>query len=701
MSQALRYRFTNAAQWSAGLLGGASPNAGVGFSPAPAWSVGTVLLASAGAAAAFGPEGIAFWNDGARLLWQAEPDLPVPASRRVPAELALATHLTAGRVQLWACDSWNKLYAYVRDGFVLRFEVELDVERVIDIAGDGDDGVWVLANVGEAAFAMHVDCSGCVGERVPMPARCGLPLGIAWTGRRLVLLDAGGTALTWIDPSRPDAAMHVSIGVKRPGGVASMIASDTLRVVVAGIDAPPFGGAAWVVTCDAKGGLLGSFELAEAPVDLACCGSALVVTTRSAVWRFGIDAADMPRRSEATASFVTPALQSQPTDGRAPWQRAEVQALLPEGSMVELSFAGTDDASTLDKARAVFSDASLVPAVQRQRLDALLQWSTPLRFEHIAGTTADATTTSMLPLHQLKSRWLWVAVDVIAAPGSATPRIDSLDVLHPDESLMQYLPTIYRRQGEEPDDFLRTLVAALDASVGSLDKRIATLGKLLDPRDAPESWLDAEARWLGIPWDDTLELDAKRALLGAAPKLLEQRGTRAGLQVLLDALLPSGRVSIVDVGVDHGFVLLAAPGSKGSCLPALLSGWPCDAMVLNAKACIGMGRLGSAALKPDSAAWLAGRIDIRITATPQEQQTWSAWLRPLLDAMTPLTATLRVQWQATTARVSIPTLDDDLTLEADPRMKLGASATLGRSRLESQRGTTLDRAGDTPGFTLQ
>jgi phage tail-like protein len=705
MSEARRYHFATPAQWSAGLLGGASPDTRAGLSPAAAWSAGTKWLACAGAAVAFGPEGIAFWNDGFRTLWQAEAgpesDEPDPISRRVSAELARATHLAAGRVQLWACDSRPELRAHVRDGLVLRFQVALDVERVIDVAADGNDGVWVLASVGDTALALHVDCSGDVGERVPMPARCGPPLGLAWTSGRLVLLDAGGTSLTWIDLLRPNTAMHVSIGVARPGGVASAIAGDMHRIVIAGVDEPPFGSAAWVVTCDAKGGLLGSFELDEAPVDLACCGSALVVTTRNAIWRFGIDPAATPRRSEAAASFVTPALESWPIDGRTPWQRAEAQAMLPEGTVLEFSVAGTDDASTLDRARAVFSDPSLAPAVRRQRLNVLLEWSAPLRFEHIVGTTADATTTCVLPLHQLRSRWLWVAVNVIAAPGSATPRIDSLDVLHPDESLMQYLPAIYRRQGEETDDFLRTLVAALDASVGSLDKRIATLGKLLDPRDAPEAWLDAEARWLGIPWDDTLELDIKRALLVSAPKLLEQRGTRAGLQVLLDALLPCGRTSIVDVGVDHGFVMLAAPGLKGSCLPALLSGWPSDAMVLNAKACVGRGRLSGASFKPDSAAWLAGRIDIRITATPQEQQTWSAWLRPLLDAMTPLTATLRVQWQATTAQPSIRTLDDDLTLEADPRMKLGASATLGRSRLDSLRGTTLDRAGAAPGFTLQ
>jgi hypothetical protein len=214
-------------------------------------------------------------------------------------------------------------------------------------------------------------------------------------------------------------------------------------------------------------------------------------------------------------------------------------------------------------------------------------------------------------------------------------------------------------------------------------------------------WLDAAARWLGLPWDDALPAPAKRALLAAAPVLLAQRGTRAGLRALLAALLPAGRARFDDVGVAHGFARLSAAGTGGARLPALLAGWPDDAIVLDTKACLGRGRLADPARPaPDTAAWLAGRVEVEIAATPTEQRAWSPWLGPLVEAMTPLTARLRLRWTATTALPTIPVLDATLSLAADPPNRLGDGATLGRSRLEGRRGSALDDAGAAPGLRL-
>lgn len=702
MTERRRYHFASAAQWSTGLRSRATLAADGSFAPVAPWAAGTVLQASAGRAASIAPEGTAYWNDGAQRLWQAEPDAAESASHMVPAALAGATRLAAGRTQLWACDARPVLLAYLRDPPVLRLRIAIDAERIVDLATDGIDGVWVLAMRSAQAVALHVDCSGQLGRCVGLPSICGAPIGLAWVPDRLVVLDAGGTELSWIDPRQPGATMTMSLRPARPGGHATVIGSDARRrIVVGGVDDTAFGGGAWIIDCDADAELLGSIALADAPLSIACGADQLVVTTALVVWRFGLATAADARRSEASASFVTPVLFSPPSEGRAPWLRAELRAMLPPGCSVEIAQASSDDADQLAAVRALLAQAGLAPAVRRQRLDALLSWSAPMHFTRVEGSADDAVSNCVLPLHELRARWLWIAVGVIAAPGAAAPRALSLDVLYPDESLMQYLPAIYRRQAEQPGDFLRTLVAALETSVHGLDDRIATLGRLLDPTDSPAPWLDAIARWLGIPWDDTLDLATKRALLAAAPALLEQRGTRAGLRALLAALLPAGRARIVDIGVQYGFARLAGVGELGVRLPALLAGWPCDAMVLNAKACIGLGRLADptrAAI--DTATWLAGRVEIEITTTPAEQRAWSPWLRPLLDVMTPLTARLRLRWIATTAPPAIPVLDATLSLEADPSARLGESATLGRSRLDGRRGTTLDGAGTAPDFRL-
>ena len=705
MTKLRRYHFEQRAHWSAGLLARAALDPGAsGFALAVPWGAGTQLLAQAGRAAAIGPEGIACWNDGAQRLWQAEPDAAEPASSIVPVALAGAAHLALGRTQCWAADARPQLSAYLRDAPMQRLRVALDVERIIDLAADGHDGVWVLAARGAQAMALHVDCSGDIGTCVELASNCGLPRALACVGARLVVLDASGTLLRWIDPQRPAAAaLEVALRAARPGGCASVIGSFSggmqegmARVAVGGVDLPAFGGGAWVVACNGDGEWLGgAIELAEAPLDLACGADALLVTSAHAVWRWRLDASGTARRSEGSAAFITPALGSPPAAGRAPWLRVEVQALLPPGTSLEISFAGSDDAQQLAEVRALFGQADLAPALRRQRVTELLGWSAPLRFERIEGSAADAITPCVLPLHEQRTRWLWIAIELIAAPGAAAPRVISLDVLYPNESLMQQLPAIYRRQGEQPGDFLRTLVAALDTSVHGLDERIATLGRLVDPQDAPEPWLDAIARWLGLPWDDTLALPTKRALLAAAPTLLEQRGTRAGLQVLLAALLPSRRARIEDIGVDHGFARLG-----GARLPALLAGWPFEAAVLNAKACIGHARLADATRPIDTVAWLAGQVVIEIAATPAERRSWLPWLRPLLDAMTPLTARLRLHWIAPGASRTTPLLGDTLTLDGDPPPLLGEGATLGRSRLDARRAATLDGAGAAPDMRL-
>lgn len=702
MTQPRRYHFASAAQWGAGLLARASPAADGGFAPFVPWGAGTLMQSGAGWGAAMAPEDTAIWNDGAQRLWQAERDDPEPASRVVPATLGAARHLVAGRTQLWAAGTGPELSAWLRDVSVLRLRVTLAADRIVDLAADGSDGAWVLALRGTQALALHVDCSGATGPCIELASHCGTPIGLACVGERLVVLEAGGTRLRWVDPRRAGASMTIPLGPVRPGGRATVIGSDARRrIVVGGVDDAAFGGGAWVVDCDADGDLLASMALPAEPNAIACGADQLLVTTARGVWRFGLAAPADARLSEASAKFVTPVLTSPPAEGRAPWLRAEFRALLPPGCSAEIAQASTDDADKLAAVRALLAETGLAPAARRRRLDALLDWSAPMRFERVDGSAIDAAATCVLPLHDLRAHWLWIAVDLVAAPGAAAPSALSLDVLYPDESLLQYLPAIYRAQAEQPGDFLHTLVATLETSVHGLDDRIATLGRLLDPADAPVPWLDAAARWLGLPWDDALPTPAKRALLAAAPVLLAQRGTRAGLRALLAALLPAGRARVDDVGVAHGFARLSAAGSGGARLPALLSGWPDDAIVLDTKACLGRGRLADPARPaPDAAAWLAGRVEVEIAATPTEQRAWSPWLGPLLEAMTPLTARLRLRWTATTALPAVPVLDATLSLAADPPNRLGDGATLGRSRLEGRRGSALDDAGAAPGLRL-
>src|SRR5438045_8287662 len=97
-----------------------------------------------------------------------------------------------------------------------------------------------------------------------------------------------------------------------------------------------------------------------------------------------------------------------------------------------------------------------------------------------------------------------------------------------------------------------------------LDERIASMGSLINPSSAPEPWLDFIARWLGVPWDDELPLKYKKALVNRAPELAKTRGTRAGLEALLGALLPgSRRFRVTDNTADSGFAVVGGASCDG------------------------------------------------------------------------------------------------------------------------------------------
>jgi phage tail-like protein len=693
-----RYRFASAAQWGAGLVSAADAHFNSTLTPAPGWARGPQRWAMLAGAAALAGNGEAFWigsteASAAPRLHRLADDDRSPDTKLPPAQLAAARHLVAGRRQLWSADERPQLHAWLRDGLSLRLQAALPVDAVIDLAADGDDGVWVLARDGSHEAVLHVDCAGHVVARLEL-AGC-RPRGLASLGRGgdLVLLDASGERLTWIDSRSGLPRFSLGLHAARLCADAGVISAGRGQIAVGGVSHAP-DGTAWVATFDAAGSLIDVIDIDDAPVDVAIGRGVLLVTTRCAALRFRRDGTMAAR--DAQVLFVTPALESPPAEGRNLWLRAEATAALPTGTSLELSWAGTDDGEKRRRADAILRDATLPPRARWERLRTELAFESPLVFS-TEGAAADGPAVCALPLHDARPRWIWIAVTLVATPGSSRPELHSLDVLYPDDSLMQQLPSIYRRQAAQPNDFLRSLVGLLETTTQGLDRRIATLGQLLDPARAEAPWLDAAAEWLGIPWDEALPLEAKRALLSIAELLQSARGTRSGLEALLAAVLPPGRARVIDAFVENGFARLGCPGA-GTRLPALLGGLEPGWLVLGRKARLGRGRLSADGVI-DCGARFAGIVVVEVAATSAERRDWS-WLRPLLEQVMPLTARLRLRWTALHGARAGDVLHAELRLEADPAARLGEASIVGSMRLTDHATPPLDTAGPTPGFRL-
>lgn len=123
--------------------------------------------------------------------------------------------------------------------------------------------------------------------------------------------------------------------------------------------------------------------------------------------------------------------------------------------------------------------------------------------------------------------------------------------------LVRLLPSIYQEQPH-----VRQLVGAFetvlfggDDSVG-LAGIIAALPELLDPKRARPEFLPWLAGWVGLRIVPGLPLDAQRELIAHAVPLYQRRGTKAGLQQLLD-IVSGSRASVVEPAAS-GFRLGAA-----------------------------------------------------------------------------------------------------------------------------------------------
>jgi len=704
------YRFANAAQWGACLFAGVDPaSLSTHDTVRPFLPFATVahrIPSQPARAPAVATTGEVFWHDDATdQLYRLAPGDETPDIVRAPSAIVRATRLLATRWGLWTFGA-GSVQRFEADTLTRLAILDLDDWRAVDIAADARDGLYVLAERDGRWSVLRINCAGRIKQVVEFADVTNAKAFVFLRRRKRFVVLTGGSdpQLRWFAEAGGAALVRKSVAAMHHCFSATALGTDGRdRVFVAGGDAPNLGGEANVLSFDGDGNPLGSVRLDARDVPatgVTASRDALYVTGPRGLLQFAAVQSVPEDAGEVQCLLVTPMLHSPDREDGRRWLRVEATATLPRGATLELSYASTSDPAIRDRLAKLAADTTLTASQRAQRiLDERGVWHAPIAF-HGEGTDADDAPRFAAPLFDIRDPYIWVSLRLIAAPGAQRlPALKALAVLYPGHTLMEYLPSIYQREEAVSDSFLRALVGAFETTTQGLDERIAALGSHVHPKTASSEWLDAIARWLGLPWDDTLALAQKRCIVSHAQDLASKRGTRAGLETFLACLMPEipRRFRIVDAIADFGFATVGGTGCEGSALPAMLGGPLRSHTELDAGAMLGRMRLPCEGHAGDP--WqLAGSVRVDIAATADERRAWAAWLPTALDALVPFTTRARVRWIDARA-LRGDRLDGALTLEGTPTPHLGDDAITGVARFPA-RGTRLGATGADIGTRL-
>lgn len=706
------YRFRTPAQWSACLFDRVDLESFATqqrIQPIAPYEQTAQLHQSQGAhAPVVTRTGEILWRDDAGCLHRLTYCDDAPDIFPAPYAVARASRVVSTSSGLWVIgDTGESLLRYEEDTLTRLSVVNLHT-RVVDIASDRPDALFALVEGAGEAQAVRVDCAGqTVGtvtlEGIPAPLAF---VFLARAKRFVVLANDPRPRLYWFPAEGGPALASVLLGPMHPCFTASAIGGDGRnRVFVGGNDGPTNSGKPFVLIFDSDGGSLGevALDVRDSPVTgVTGTRDTLLVTGPRGLLPYQIAKIVPDGTAEVRCTLITPMLHSPDREDMRRWLRIEATADLRDGASLEISYATTADVAVRDRLTATAENERLTAG---QRVQQLLRepgiWRTPLAFHATKAPSDEFAAPLSAPLFDVQEPYIWVCITLSATAGGSLPSLRELAVLYPGHTLMENLPAIYRRAEAQPGSFLRSLVGVLESTTQQFDGRIASLASHIHPSTSSGPWLDFIARWLGLPWDDALDEEPKKRIVARAPELARSRGTRAGLEALLESLLAGTppRFRITDATADRGFATVGGGTCRGSTLPALLGGRTWWSGELGSSAVLGCMRLPCAGEVDDGVRDLVGRVRVDVAASAEERRAWEPWLPALIEEMVPVTARVQLRWVSAQA-LHGARLDGSFVLQGPPAPHLGSDAVTGVARLP-ERGSRITSTGADIGTRLQ
>ncbi|MFS0555388.1 phage tail protein [Brevibacillus sp. 179-C9.3 HS] len=211
------------------------------------------------------------------------------------------------------------------------------------------------------------------------------------------------------------------------------------------------------------------------------------------------------------------------TEYETVWHKYTMDADMPEETQLLVStFSSDRKEHVINGAVRNLDDFLLAPDVDWQTK---LQGTANLWSEPIINAT-DALFLST------KGRYLWLKIEWLCTDRHS-PLLKQMRIYSPRDTFLRYLPAVYQSEPASAD-FLERFLSLFGTFYLELEEQIDTISRLFDPDTTPGEFVPWLASWLGAGKEDHWTEAQRRELIRRAPVLYAERGTRAGLEKMVE-----------------------------------------------------------------------------------------------------------------------------------------------------------------------
>ncbi|QDS33050.1 phage tail protein [Brevibacillus brevis] len=205
------------------------------------------------------------------------------------------------------------------------------------------------------------------------------------------------------------------------------------------------------------------------------------------------------------------------------WHKFTVDADIPEETQLLIStFSSDRKEHVIHGAVHNLDDFLLAPA---------MDWKTKL--QRTANLWSEPVINASDALfHSAKGRYLWLKIEWLGTDRHS-PLLRQMRIYSPRDTFLRYLPAVYQSEPASAD-FLERFLSLFGTFYWELEEQIDTISRMFDPDTTPGEFVPWLASWLGMGKEEHWTEAQRRELIRRAPELYAERGTRTGLEKMVE-----------------------------------------------------------------------------------------------------------------------------------------------------------------------